>query len=404
MMASGAFMIAFTGLPHIWSIFTPYVMQQTWWDLSSVRMNFYLVMCFFVIGNIIGGRLQDRISPRIVTITGGVMFFAGIALCVTMPENILVFYVYYGVLQGLGSGAVYITIITTAQKWFPQRTGFASGIIIATNGLSGLFMAPLCRFLLGGYGIEATFAVLVVLILLALLSNIFCILVPPMLSAGQNDAHDPASWHKQYTQYTTREMLRSGTFYLLCGAMTLGLITYFIVSPLSQILLLERGVSESAAVMAVMAGSVANAGARLLVPSLGDSLGRAKCLAATLLISVFAAVLMIFGGGTASMLALVFLYMCYGGVLGSFPALTLQAFGLAHAGENYGYMLIGLALPTVLIPIIAPAIESSAIGLPGLIGIGVVASAASCLIMLWYSGKADKNMSCVKKKPAAEMQ
>lgn len=125
MMISGAFAIFFTGYPHVWSIYQPYVMEQAGWTQGQASMCFYLALCTFVFGNIVGGRIQDKRSPRMVVFIGGGIFAAGILLSAFLiVPSPLPIYLTYGVMQGFGQGMLYITIISTAQKWFPGRTGF----------------------------------------------------------------------------------------------------------------------------------------------------------------------------------------------------------------------------------------------------------------------------------------
>lgn len=41
MMAAGAFAILFTGFPHIWSIYQPYVLSETGWS-EMYGINLFL--------------------------------------------------------------------------------------------------------------------------------------------------------------------------------------------------------------------------------------------------------------------------------------------------------------------------------------------------------------------------
>ncbi|MEM4488495.1 MAG: hypothetical protein QXK88_06840 [Desulfurococcaceae archaeon] len=50
--------------------------------------------------------------------------------------------VTYGILTGLGNGFGYISVVTLARKWFPDRVGLATGIVIFGYGGSALFFAP----------------------------------------------------------------------------------------------------------------------------------------------------------------------------------------------------------------------------------------------------------------------
>ena len=77
-MIFGAIAIFFTGYPHVWSIYQPYVMEQAGWSQTAASMCFYLALSTFVFGNIIGGRLQDKYNPKIVVWIGGGIFAVGI--------------------------------------------------------------------------------------------------------------------------------------------------------------------------------------------------------------------------------------------------------------------------------------------------------------------------------------
>ena len=73
-MIFGAIAIFFTGYPHVWSIYQPYVMEQAGWSQTAASMCFYLALSTFVFGNIIGGRLQDKYNAKIVVWIGGASY------------------------------------------------------------------------------------------------------------------------------------------------------------------------------------------------------------------------------------------------------------------------------------------------------------------------------------------
>lgn len=69
-------------------------------------------------------------------------------------------YLSYGVMQGFGQGMIYTVILATVQRWFPDRTGFASGVVVTANGLCGFFLAPLSRKLLETAGVQKTLLII----------------------------------------------------------------------------------------------------------------------------------------------------------------------------------------------------------------------------------------------------
>ena len=128
-MIFGAFAIFFTGYPHVWSIYQPYVMEQAGWSQGQASMCFYLALSTFVFGNIVGGRMQNRFKEKTIVWIGGGIFAAGIlASTFLIVPTPLPMYLSYGVMQGFGQGLIYTVILATVQRWFPNRTGFASGI------------------------------------------------------------------------------------------------------------------------------------------------------------------------------------------------------------------------------------------------------------------------------------
>lgn len=149
MMAAGAFAILFTGFPHVWSIYQPYVLSETGWSESMVSICFYLPTLFFVFGNIFGGRIYDKGYGRLTLGVGGSIFAGGIILsALTLGIHPMITYVTLGVMQGIGQGMIYAVILATAQKWFPHKTGFASGVVITANGLCGFILSPVSKLLL----------------------------------------------------------------------------------------------------------------------------------------------------------------------------------------------------------------------------------------------------------------
>lgn len=347
MMVSGASVIFFTGFPHVWSIYQPYMMEEAGWSQGQASMCFYLALATFVFGNIIGGRMQDTGSPKKVLWIGGQVFALGVLLSAYMilPSPIL-FYITYGVMQGFGQGMVYTTIISTAQKWFADRPGFASGIIVTANGLCGFFMAPISRRLLVSGGPKRTLILIGLAIAMTWLFSSLYFETPGMPAEGTEEKKKLSG----QKQYTSGEMIHTKKFYYLLFTMLFGLISYFLISPVSQSHQISLGIPEAVAVSAVMFGSVMNAGMRLVLPTLADKIGRIVCIRIVLLMEIAAMLVLGTAHSYAATAAVIIMYGCYGGIMGSFPSLTSSVFGMKHTGENYGYVMLGIVIATFAAP------------------------------------------------------
>lgn len=387
MMVFGAFAIFFTGYPHIWSIYQPYVMEQAGWSQGQSSLCFYLALASFVFGNIIGGRMQDRKNPRLVVFVGGAIFTAGILLSAffVIPSPIPM-YLTYGVMQGFGQGMIYTTIISTAQKWFPGRTGFASGIVVTANGLCGFVLAPVSRILLEKMGVSGTLLTIGAVIGLSwILSSIFFSVPSEQWrreveqEMAANNGSIAAVTQKQYT---SAEMMHTKSFYFLLATMLFGLISYFLVSPVSQTYQIGLGIPASVAVSAVMAGSIVNAATRLALPTLADRVGRVVCIKVVLVVSIAAMAVLALTASYSVTAAIIVMYGCYGGIMGSFPSFTSTVFGMKHSGENYGYVMFGIVIATFAAPVLTGLLGDRGMQTVFAAGAGFAVAALICLGLL----------------------
>lgn len=272
---------------------------------------------------------------------------------------------------------IYITIISTVQKWFPDKTGFASGVVVTANGLCGFFLAPVSRGLLEAGGPKLAFLVIGAGIALSwvLCSTFFYL-------PDKTWAESVKTERQQIKQYTTGEMIRTKKFYLLLATMLFGLISYFIISPVSQTHQMALGIPQGIAVASVMAGSIVNASTRLVLPSLSDKVGRISCIKGVLIVSVLAMGIMGFSESCLVTVAVVLMYGCYGGIMGTFPSFTSSIFGIKHSGENYGYVMIGIVVATIGAPVLTELVTKYGGGMQQVFILGMFFSIAAFLSLM----------------------
>lgn len=349
MMAAGAFAILFTGFPHIWSIYQTYVLSETGWNESMVSICFYLPTLFFVVGNIFGGRIYDKGYERMTLGIGGIVFAGGIILsALTLGIHPVITYMTLGVMQGIGQGMIYAVVLATAQKWFPHKTGFASGVVITANGLCGFILSPVSKLLLERGGVRLTLVSVGFLVFLSAVCAVCFVRQPEVENI---EAKEDQIYEGQ--QYTSAQMMRTKKFYYLVATMMCGLMPYYLVSPISQTIQIERGILQAVAVGSVMAGSILNAGIRLILPTLADRAGRITCIQGVLFVAMIAMLFLLSGNNRLITMAIILAYGCFGGIMGSFPSLSSEVFGLRYAGQNYGIIMSGIIIVTITSPVIS---------------------------------------------------
>lgn len=85
---------------------------------------------------------------------GSGMILSGIACSI---GSVMLLYIGYGVIMGIGLGLGYLTPIKTLILWFKDKKGLATGLAIMGFGLAKVFAAPGFNYFIREYGIVELF-------------------------------------------------------------------------------------------------------------------------------------------------------------------------------------------------------------------------------------------------------
>ena len=143
-LAAGCIMFLFTGTIYAWSILSSPFPVEFGWISAQLGLNFTIVMSCFCIGGLAGSFVTRRLSARVTVLIGAVMCFLGYFLCSRITaQSLWLLYISYGGLIGLGVGFSYNAVLGTVVGWFPDKKGFASGVLLMGFGCSTLIMGNL---------------------------------------------------------------------------------------------------------------------------------------------------------------------------------------------------------------------------------------------------------------------
>lgn len=88
---------------------------------------------------VVGGILEKKFGPRVVTLAGGLLMSGGVALTYfSIQYSFWLMLLTYGVMFGLGTGLAYVGPLACAMKWLPKWKGLACGVVVSGFGLSAL--------------------------------------------------------------------------------------------------------------------------------------------------------------------------------------------------------------------------------------------------------------------------
>ena len=106
--AAGVILQIALGAVYAWSVFRIPLARQFGWSIPEVTLTF--TICIFVLGvaAFFGGLWLNRRGPRIVALTGGVLYGVGVFLASFSDRGLWWLYLSYGVIGGIGLGFSYI--------------------------------------------------------------------------------------------------------------------------------------------------------------------------------------------------------------------------------------------------------------------------------------------------------
>ena len=76
--------------------------------------------------------------------------------------SLYLLYIFYGVLCGTGVGIGYNCVISTINKWFPDKAGFSSGMLLMGFGTGGLVLGGIVDIMMDNMGLFTTFRYLAI--------------------------------------------------------------------------------------------------------------------------------------------------------------------------------------------------------------------------------------------------
>ena len=359
---AGVFLQMALGAVYAWSVFRVPLAKQFGWSISEVTLTFTISIFVLGLAAFFGGLWLNREGPRIVALTGGFLYGAGVFLASFSDHKLWWLYLTYGVIGGIGVGFSYIVPVAVLVKWFPDRRGLITGIAVGGFGAGALITAPLATRLIQSVGVLSTFAYLGIAYLLVTVVSGYFMQNPP-------EGWKPAGWtangmraaQRSSRDYTLAEALRTWQWWALWLLLFLntsaGISIISQESPLFQ----ELGrVSAVAAASMVGVASIGNALGRVFWAWASDSITRRATFGVMFLTQVFLfwALPTINSAGVLTIVAFIVL-MCYGGGFGTMPAFVADYFGSKNVGPVYGLMLTAWGFASAFGPLLIASMRQA---------------------------------------------
>lgn len=347
------------GLLYAWSIFVAPLEQEFGWQRIQTSITFTITMCSFTLGNFWASSLTRRKGMKFTYVISSILIFLGLggASRIYTLES---FYLTYGLATGLGIGIAYNVTLGNINRWFPDRQGFASGIVLMGFGTGSMLLGTVAAVLIQSVGWRIALLSIAVLFAMVLLFASFTITSPPVDAVFPVPLKRPS--HLSEIDLTPRQMLSTPAFYfyffwtvmIISG----GLMVIGNAAPMA----VELGASVNISVFLAGLLSLCNGVGRMLYGLLYDRRG----LKVSLLVStgMFAGggILLVLAYWTKEMYLLPFSYLLTGLSCGSVSAITAvymqEFYGVKYLNHNLSWASVNTLITSLIGPTIAGSVQT----------------------------------------------
>ena len=131
------------GTVYAWSFFQTILVRQIGWTHTETAWAFSIAIFTLGVSAAWAGNMLPKMGPRKLALIGSFLFASGYLVSGLALEmnSIPLFYLGYGVIGGAGIGLGYVTPVATVAKWFPDRKGLATGIVVMGFGVGAFLLS-----------------------------------------------------------------------------------------------------------------------------------------------------------------------------------------------------------------------------------------------------------------------
>ena len=351
----GVIVLLFAGLVYAWSVLsTPIAAEFADWSKAQLSMTFTIVMIMFCIGSLLCGLLTGKLSAKMAVRIGAVLFLLGFFLA-SRTQSLAMLYIGFGVLCGLSSGLCYNAVMSTMVRWFPDRPGLISGVLLMGFGGGSFIIGKLYQAWtpveIGGW--RASFLVMGIIIFVVLAICSFFFVAPGADFVAPAAKNSKAAVKIAGKEYKPLEMVKKPSFWLYyVWAIALSAAGLALISQASGVVW-EASASQTAGAVATIVGliSICNALGRVLFGGMYDKYGRSLSMQLVNILFIITSGVLILALAAKSVVVVIIGFilggLAYSGITPTNSAFCRAYFGPANYPVNFSLINSNLIFASV---------------------------------------------------------
>jgi oxalate/formate antiporter len=345
-------MLVISSPQYVWTLFTQPFMTSLHVSLAEIQITFSILIVVQTFLAPCQGFLVDTFGPRRLLSVGGALTGLSWVLA-ARAASLTGLYLTYGLLGGIGTGIVYVGVIGHMVQWFPDRRGFATGIVAAGYGFGAILTTfPIAESMKDASYQQALVRFGWIFIAVGVLA------AQGLRRPGESRTPgpgpripDPGS-----RNYRPGEMLRTPIFWLMFGMMTMMSTAGLMV--ISQMAAFTRDFGMADLVvfglallpLALSLDRITNGLTRPFFGWLSDRIGRENTMVIAFALEGAAMTAWLFTRSNPTVFVLMsgIVFFGWGEIFSLFPSTLTDTYGVRHATTNYGFLYMAQGVGSVL--------------------------------------------------------
>ncbi len=353
------------GTVYAWSFFQTILVHRGGWTHTETAWAFSIAIFTLGVSAAWAGNMLSRLGPRFLAVTGSILFSGGylISGAALHLDSIPLFYLGYGVIGGAGIGLGYVTPVATVAKWFPDRKGLATGIVVMGFGVGAFLLSKgLAPFLIVTTQgtLPLVFIWLGIIFGVILLPCSLALSDPPATAGPAGVAADEALEYGEPDSAVT--YLKTTQFVIMWIVFFFNIAAGIsVISFQSEILQEIWGLADNSIEPTMLAeygatliaiSSICNGLGRLFWGLLSDKFGRVTVFRVLLASQMVVFGILMTETNPWVFSALVcYVLLCFGGGFATMPPFVLDVFGTKKMSTIYGAVLTAWAAAGITGPL-----------------------------------------------------
>ena len=334
-------MMAISSPQYVWTLFTKPMAAAYGASPAALQVTFSLLIVLQTFFSPFQGSLVQKFGPRRLISVGAVL--SGLSwVLASQVSSLTGLYLTYGLFGGLGTGIVYIGVVGQMVGWFPDRRGFAAGVVAAGYGMGAIVTTFPIADSIAAAGFQGT---------LLKFGAIFAV-VGLLAALGLKSAPAAAEAAANGAGAETAAMLKTPIFWLMFVMMTMMSTSGLMVTSQMAAFAGEFGITKAvvwgfaALPLALTIDRFTNGLTRPFFGFVSDRIGRENTMAIAFALEGVAMALWLATHDNPVLFVLLsgVVFFGWGEIFSLFPSTLTDTFGVKNATRNYGclYMAQGI--------------------------------------------------------------